>query len=45
LIETISKELTKEFGKGFSVTALRNMRLFYSIYKKEVINGYISKII
>ncbi|WP_198304643.1 PDDEXK nuclease domain-containing protein [Arcobacter vandammei] len=29
LIENLSKELTKEFGKGFSVDNLENMRRFY----------------
>ena len=35
LLEHISQELTKEFGKGFSVTNLRQMRQFYSIYQKH----------
>jgi len=29
---TISKELTKEFGKGFDVSNLRNMRRFYTVF-------------
>src|SRR3989338_5727632 len=36
LLETISAELIKEFGKGYSVTALKNMRKFYSIYKNQI---------
>src|SRR3989338_2847290 len=36
LLERLSKELNKEFGKGFSSTALRNMRLFYKIYKNKI---------
>lgn len=36
LLESISKELTKEFGRGFSVTSLKNMRLFYKIYKEKI---------
>jgi len=28
-LQTISRELTKEFGRGFDVTNLRNMRRFY----------------
>ncbi len=36
LIETVSSELIKEFGKGFSTTALKNMRLFYLIYKDRI---------
>ena len=31
LIENISSELTNEFGKGFSTTAIKNMRIFYNI--------------
>ena len=33
LLETLSHELLKEFDKGYSVTALRNMRTFYILYK------------
>ena len=36
LLEILSKELIKEFGRGFSVTALKNMRLFYSVYKGKI---------
>lgn len=36
LIDSISKELIKEFGRGFSSTALKNMRLFYIIYKDKI---------
>lgn len=36
LIETVSSELIKEFGKGFSTTALKNMRMFYLIYKGHI---------
>ena len=36
LLENLSVELIKEFGRGFSVTALKNMRLFYSIYKGKI---------
>ncbi|MEK6816627.1 MAG: PDDEXK nuclease domain-containing protein, partial [Nanoarchaeota archaeon] len=36
LIDSISKELIKEFGRGFSSTALRNMRLFYLIYTDKI---------
>ncbi|MDO8554669.1 MAG: PDDEXK nuclease domain-containing protein [Candidatus Micrarchaeota archaeon] len=34
LIETISKELIKEFGKGFDRTNLLRMRRFYLTYQK-----------
>ena len=36
LIEKLSSELIKEFGKGFSTTALKNMRIFYTIYKDRI---------
>ena len=36
LIENISSELIKEFGRGFSTTALKNMRIFYTIYKNKI---------
>lgn len=36
LIETISTELIKEFGRGFSTTALKNMRIFYTVYKDMI---------
>jgi len=36
LLETISRELTKEFGGGFSLTAIKNMRLFYNAYKDDI---------
>ncbi len=32
LLENLSKELTSEFGSGFSYANLRNMRLFYRTY-------------
>jgi hypothetical protein len=36
LIKVISLELTKEFGKGFSITNLKQIRLFYLIYKNQI---------
>src|SRR3989338_157891 len=36
LIEHLSGELIKEFGKGFSTTALKNMRIFYTVYKDTI---------
>lgn len=35
LIKELSKVLTLEFGKGFSVTNLQQMKKFYLIYKKQ----------
>jgi predicted nuclease of restriction endonuclease-like (RecB) superfamily len=36
LIDSLSIELIKEFGKGFSQTALKNMRIFYIFYKDKI---------
>ncbi|MDQ0360339.1 hypothetical protein J2S15_001070 [Breznakia pachnodae] len=33
-IKQLSKELTSEFGRGFSRSNLHNMRQFYLIYRK-----------
>jgi predicted nuclease of restriction endonuclease-like (RecB) superfamily len=35
LISELSKSLTQEFGKGFSITNLQQMRQFYNIYSKQ----------
>ncbi len=35
LLKNLSLELTKEFGKGFSVDNLENMRKFYIVYSKS----------
>ncbi|WP_044410316.1 PDDEXK nuclease domain-containing protein [Thiomicrospira microaerophila] len=34
LIKTLSQELTQEFGKGFSIDNLKNMRRFYQCFSK-----------
>jgi len=34
-LKHLSKELTKEFGKGFSVDNLQNMKKFYMVYSKS----------
>lgn len=36
VLETLSDALNKEFGKGFSVSTLTNMRKFYEIYKERI---------
>ena len=36
LLEEMSYELVREFGRGFSATALKNMRKFYCIYKDRI---------
>ena len=33
LLKNLSKELTKEFGKGFSLANLKNFRRFYLTYQ------------
>ena len=35
LIKTLSEELQSEFGKGFSVDNLENMRRFYNVYRVQ----------
>lgn len=35
LLRDLSKVLTKEFGKGFSVTNIQQMRSFYLTYQKQ----------
>ena len=35
LIQKLSKRLKREFGKGFSVDNLENMRRFYIVYSKS----------
>ena len=42
-LKDLSSELTKEFGKGFSVDNLENMRRFYSMYKNAETPSRISK--
>tara|TARA_R110002124_G_scaffold219030_2_gene384948 strand:+ start:3332 stop:4390 length:1059 start_codon:yes stop_codon:yes gene_type:complete len=46
ILKELSKVLTKEFGKGFSVDNLENMRRFYSAYgKSETLSRISSKAI
>lgn len=35
ILEMLSKELTKEFGRGYSVTNLRMIRKFYLVYRQD----------
>ena len=35
VLQKLSKKLTDEFGRGFSVDNLEKMRKFYSIFKKS----------
>jgi len=42
-LKQLSKELTKEFGKGFSRSNIYNMRLFYLTYEKiQTLSGKLS---
>ncbi len=42
-LNALAKELTKEFGKGFSRANLYNMRLFYQTYEKiQTVSGKLS---
>ena len=42
-IRELSKELTREFGKGFSRSNLQNMRAFYLAYEKcQTVSGKLS---
>lgn len=44
LLKGLSKELNQEFGKGFSVVNLENMRKFYLIYSIPQTLSMISEI-
>lgn len=35
LLKNLSKEMTKEFGKGFTLTNLKYMRQFYLTFPKS----------
>ena len=42
-LRELSKELTREFGKGFSRSNLQNMRAFYLAYEKcQTVSGKLS---
>ena len=42
-LQRLSQELTKEFGKGFDVTSLRNMRQFYETFpNRETVSPELS---
>lgn len=42
LLQTLSDHLTQQFGKGFSVTNLKQMRQFYTIYADDQIGQTLS---
>ena len=37
LLQNLSEHLTKQFGKGFSVANLKNIRQFYKVYSEDQI--------
>lgn len=43
VLEQVSEQLTKEFGKGYSMTNLEYIRKFYSIYSSRVPQSVIGK--
>jgi len=43
LLQNLSEDLRKTFGKGFSVDNLESMRLFYLTYSKEKISETVSR--
>jgi len=36
IIEDLSARLTKKYGKGFSITNLKNFRMFYQVYSDRI---------
>jgi len=42
ILKELSEYLTQQFGKGFSVTNLKQMRQFYQIYEKDQISQTLS---
>lgn len=43
VLKTLSDILNKEFGKGFSVETLTNMRKFYLTYKERISEPMVTK--
>lgn len=43
LLESLSKQLSADFGNGFSVSALKYMRLFFQAYPNLLGNGHASR--
>ncbi len=43
LIQELSKKLSRDFGKGFSIRNLEQMRKFYLVYGKQIENEQIKK--
>ena len=43
VLDQLSEQLTKEFGKGYSMTNLEYIRKFYSVYSKRIPQSVIGK--
>jgi len=43
VLKELSKQLTEEFGKGFSVENLDRMRFFYKIYSAKISSTVLTK--
>jgi len=43
LIKELSKKLSRDFGKGFSIRNLEQMRKFYLVYGKQIENEQVKK--
>lgn len=44
VLETLSDALNKEFGKGYSVSTLTNVRKFYEVYKDRISEPSVTKL-
>lgn len=44
VLETLSDALNKEFGKGYSVSTLTNIRKFYEVYKDRISEPPVTKL-
>ena len=42
IIKEYSKKLTKEFGKGYGISSLKNMRKFFSFAKSQTLSGFLT---
>jgi hypothetical protein len=45
LLKGLSDKLTQEFGKGFSLVNIENIRKFYFVYSKSLLQKYPSQIV
>lgn len=43
VLETLSNVLNREFGKGFSVSTLTNIRKFYETYQNRISESMVAK--